>query len=182
MPAVPETLRTSRQCRAARLTAAPRWLPASLRQSRSSSPSAASFRPALLAPIGTPPDAFPHPSTAWSARWSSDPARFHPGRSARTTGSTNCRWPATRSRAPNRSLRNSRPSAVENKSPAPIPVDPLHPRRTARRSPPRTRRTSFHPRSDSAADKTDGSSSPAVLRLASITLLAAPASFVAPSP
>jgi NADPH-dependent 2,4-dienoyl-CoA reductase/sulfur reductase-like enzyme len=43
-------------------------------------------------------------------------------------------------------------------------------------------RTSSHPKSDSAAGKTDDSHPPAVPPLASITLLAAPASFVVPSP
>jgi hypothetical protein len=44
---------------AAQSTAAPRWLPAWSRPRRSSSPSAASFRPALEAPTETLPDTFP---------------------------------------------------------------------------------------------------------------------------
>src|SRR5271166_5866577 len=87
-----------------------------------------------------------------------------------------------RFRAPNRSLRNSPPSAAENRSPATSPAGPLRRHRNPRKSFRRTHRTSYHPGSGSAADKTDGWPLPAALRLASTTSLAEPASFVVPLP
>ena len=107
---------------------------------------------------------------------------FHPVRSERTIGSTSHRWRAMRFLVPNRSLRNSPPSATGNKSLAQAPGGPLRRRRNPRRSFPRTHRTSSHPGSDSAFDKTDGLPPSAAPRSASTTLLAEPACFVVPSP